>query len=56
MIPCDIRDVLSLNYKRSMDIPNHQTGCISKYYSDPELDFPHVPPSIAPIVVEIENV
>ena len=52
----DIRDVLFFNYKSCMDIPNHQTGYISKYYSDPQLEFPHVPPSIAIIVVEIGNV
>ena len=46
-------DVLFLYYKRSMDIPNHQTGYISKYYSYPQLAFPHRPASIAPIVVEI---
>ena len=56
MAMCDIRDVLFLHYKHFMDIPNHQTGYISKYYSDPQLEFPHKPPSIASIAVEIGNV
>ena len=42
----------ALNYQRIVDIPNHQTGYISKYYSDPQFDF-HRPLSIASIVVEI---
>ena len=55
MAICDITDALFLYYKRSMDIPNHQTGYISKYYSDPQLEFPLVHREIAIIVVEIEN-
>ena len=56
MAICDITDALFLYYKRSMDIPNNQTGCISKYYSDPQLEFPLVHREIAIIVVEIGNV
>ena len=54
MATCDIRDVLFLYNKRSMDIQIQQTGCkcISKCHSDPQLEFPHRPPSIAIIVVE----
>jgi hypothetical protein len=33
----------ALNYQRIVDIPNHQTGYISKYYSDPQLEFPLAP-------------
>ena len=52
----DITDVLFLNYQRMVNIPIHQTGCISKCYSDPQLEFPHVNGEIALIVVEIGNV
>jgi hypothetical protein len=56
MATCNIRDVLFLNYHRMVDIPNHQTGCISKYYSDPQFAFPLGRDEIAIIVVEIGNV
>ena len=46
-------DIMDVHYKHFMDIPNHQTGYISKYYSDPQLEFPHVRGEIAIIVVEI---
>ena len=46
----------ALNYQLIVNIPNHQTGCISKYYSDPQLEFPHGNGGIAFIVVEILNV
>ena len=49
----DISDVLFSNDQPLLDIPNHQTYCISKYYSDPQLEFPHVHHEIAIIVVEI---
>ena len=49
----DITDVLFLTYHSIANIPNHQTGCILQYYSDPQLKFPHVTGEIAPIVVEI---
>ena len=52
----DITDVLFLNYRRLVDIPNHQTGYISKCYLDPQLEFPHVNGEMAIIVVEILNV
>ena len=45
----------ALNYQRMVDIPNHQTGYISKCYSDPQLEFPHEAGEIAIIVVEIGN-
>ena len=52
----DITDVLFLNYQRMVNIPIHQTGCISKYYSDPQFAFPLGRDEIAIIVVEIGNV
>ena len=52
----DITDVLFLNYQPLVNIPNHQTGYISQYYSDPQLEFPHGLISIVIIVVEIGNV
>ena len=53
----NITDVLFLvNYHPIVDIPNHQTGYISKCFSDPQLDFPLGRGEIAMIVVEIGNV
>ena len=56
MVIKDITDVLFSNDQPLLDIPNHQTGYISKYYSDPQLEFPHGHGEIAIIVVEIGNV